>query len=93
MSNVIRASSHQQNDTNTRTGPSSYPSGGFSLRTDLGRVDEATVEAQDGDWEAVNSGTTGNNHIQTAVFSQGGNEAQAGTDLSSINFTYDAYRL
>lgn len=94
MSDILRAASGQQSESLSQDGPSSYPSGGFSIRTNLGRVDEAMVQTDDMGFDAKVSQVTDNNVLQVAVVSQdSGNEVSDSTDLSGVSFTYDAYRL
>lgn len=96
--NVMRAATHQQEEDNSVDGPASYPSGGFSVRTDLGRVDEVIVHAgESGDGQKPFDATAvvqDNNALVVSAFSQPtGVEAAAGTDLSNITFSYTAQRL
>lgn len=93
MPNILRAANGQQNESDSFAGPSSYPTGGFSHRTDLGRVDNASVELDRGDFEAHVESIDDDNNLVIQAFSQGGGEAAAGTDLSSDTFTTDSYRV
>lgn len=92
--NVLTASSGQQNEPNNVAGPSSYPTGGFSIRTNLGRVDQAIIQG-DNSARSYKVQSTPTNHIVATAHSAGssGTELASGTDLSSDNIVYDAYRL
>lgn len=92
--NILRAASGQQAETSSEAAPSSYPTGGFTVSTDLGRVDEAMVEGDDGSWEVRLDSVSSKTDLDVQVFSQDGTgEAAGGTDLSGMGITYDAKRL
>lgn len=93
MPDIIQASSGQQSVTEDVSGPSSYPSGGFSHRTDLGRVDRATAAADAGSVDSSVNTIQNNNEVVISVFSQGGGEVASGTDLSHDTYTVTANRL
>lgn len=97
---VLRAQSGQETEIQSQSGPGTYDSG-FSIRSKLGRVDEFTVDTDNGSWEAradsitsVGSGAGGQNIMVVTVFSQStAVEAPNDEDLSSVSFTTTAYRL
>ena len=94
----MRAATHQQGEMDSVTGPQTYDSGaGFSVRSDLGRVDEAEVWAgEDDDNKPFDATVTvqNDNELVIHAYSQAtGVEAADDTDLSSINFTWLAERL
>lgn len=94
MPDLLRAASGQQVQTSSESGPSSYPTGGFSIRTGLGRVDEALVQNGNASYEARLDSISDNNAIVVTMYSQGtGTELAAGTDLSDDSVTYQAKRL
>lgn len=98
MVNVLRAATHQEAEEDAVVGPASYPTGGFTIRSDLGRVDEVIVHAQEsGDNQKPFDATAevqDDNAIVVSAFSQAtGVEAAAGTDLSAITFSWTAHRL
>jgi len=80
-------------ESNTDAGPTSYPTGGFSIATGLGRISTAMVESDSGSYE-LRVQSTPTNNIVTQAFSAGTtNEVAAGTDLSGVTVTYTATRL
>ena len=96
---LLRAASGQEAavDDVAPEEPTSYPTGGFSVRSSLGRIDDASVSADDGDWEArvtaVGSGDRAN-FCNVQVYSQDGSgEAADGTDLSDTSFLLRTERL
>lgn len=94
----MRAATHQQSEMNSVSGPQSYDSAtGFSVRSDLGRVDEVEVWAGEEDSTKPFDATAevaDDNAIVISAFSQDtGVEAQDDTDLSGITFTWIAERL
>lgn len=98
MVNVLRAATHQEAEEDTVAGPTSYPTGGFTVRSDLGRVDEVIPHAGESDDGQKPFDATAlvqdDNAIVISAFSQAtGVEAQAGTDLSGIDFSWTAHRL
>lgn len=94
MPNVLRARSHQQAEADSVSGPSSYASGtGFSIRSNLGRVDEVDVEIDNASWEARAS-VADDNAIVAQFYSQGsGTEVADATDLSADTVHWTAHRL
>lgn len=92
MGDVLQASKGQQAESETLAGPSSYPTGGFSHRSDLGRVDAVHGDVDDGTQE-VTMTASDDNAVVIQAFSQGGGEIAAGTDLSGDTYTYTAHRL
>lgn len=93
MPNLLRAAQGGMSETNSESPPASYPSGGFTVSTDLGRVDEAIVQIDNASWEARLE-STDETEMVVGVYSQGsGNEAAAGTDLSDDSVSYTAARL
>lgn len=92
MGNSIRA---QRGDVlvESISGPASYPSGGFSQRVDLGRVDEADVGMDSLDRFAVVNAVNDNNAVVIQAGSYGsGGEVAAGTDLSGDTFRLEAFK-
>lgn len=88
------ARSGQVTESNDTSGPTSYPTGGFSVRTNIGRVDEALVEGDSGTNVYEKTSVGDNNAIVIQAFSQAsGGEIAAGTDLSGDTITYTAYML
>lgn len=91
--NSVRAASGQQIETDTVDGPT-YNTGGFTISTNLGRVDEFIVYANGSGYEARYASTESNNQAVVTVHSQGsGDEVGDDTDLTGETFTYTAYRL
>lgn len=103
---ILRATTQQDagevsggpNESPPNSLPTSYSTGGFSLKTSLDRVDAAHAELSNGSWETVvTSASTDNNNsfFTVEVYSQGtaGNEAEAGTDFSGDQLTYVAHKL
>lgn len=88
----LQATEGRQVEVESVDGPSSYPTGGFSARSNLGRVDESTVEAVGEAYEA-SSTVDDDNAVVIEAYSQGGGEVPAGDDISGTTFTYQAYRL
>lgn len=74
------------------TGPTSYPTGGFTVSTELGRVNSAQVDTDDPAYEARNTGASGTEFTVVAT-DPSGTEVSAGTDISSVTFNYTAKRL
>lgn len=93
MPDIFEAASGQQSTVDNVSGPSSYPSGGFSHRTDLGRVDSASVDADAGSVDASINTIQNDNEVVIEVFSQSGGEVASGTDLSHDTYTVTANRL
>lgn len=95
--NLLTAMSGQQSASDTATGPQSYDTGGFSVRTSLGRVDRATASVDNGDREARVTDTGSQdtaNYVNIQVYQQGGaGEVSQDTDLSGDEFLIDAKRL
>lgn len=93
MARILRAAKEQQSDHDSTSGPGSYSTGGFSIRTNLGRVDEFDVDAADATYEAQASVSDNNALVVEAHAQDGTGETAAGTDLSGVTFHYSAYRL
>lgn len=92
--NLMRATSGELSETSEVTGPNSYQSGGFTISTDVGRVDEASIEVSSDDtWIAQVTDTNTTSIIATVRSMDSGNEAANDTDLSAVEFTYTAHRL
>lgn len=87
---ILRAAAGEQ-QTDSLTGPSSYDSGtGFTIDTDLQRVNDMMVASDNNSWEARVASTTDNSAV-VQVYSQSTNvEAPSGQDLSSVSFVYNA---
>lgn len=80
-------------EIDTEAGPDAYPAGGFEITPDLGRIGNATVEAQDLGYTArVLDITADSNLVVGVVATDGTGEVAADTDLSGVTFTYTAYR-
>lgn len=93
MGDLLRAAEGGNFEAESNSGPSSYPTGGFSVTSDLGRIDEIILDAQNASWEAIRESTS-DNSVVVGVYSQGtGTEAAAGTDLSGVDFTHIAFQL
>lgn len=91
---ILRAQNGMQTNVDSASGPSSYPTGGFSVSTDLGRVDEASVDIDNPLYEARLDSVTSKNSLLVEAYSQAsGTELAAGTDLSTDSVTYTAHRL
>lgn len=91
--NTLRAASGQHTESDTVSGVT-YNTGGFTVNTNLGRVDEAMVEARGSLYEARFDSVISNNGLVVTVHSQAsGDELADDTDLTGENFTYTAYRL
>ena len=99
MTNVLRARSHQQTEADSVSGPSSYTSGdGFSVRSNLGRVDQVDPEIDNNLWEARLDSIASNNTMVFQFFSQSTSGASApeapdGTDFSGDKVHWTAHRL
>lgn len=85
-------------------GPSSYPSGGFTQGSDMGRVDQFMVQVDNPDVYArphsagTSSAITGSNQMVIQVYSantgnSAGTEASANSDFTNDNFVIRAFRL
>lgn len=94
MPSLLRAARGGQSAADDVSGPSSYPTGGFSVRTDLGRVDRAVAEGDslDNGYE-VTSIADDNALVIQAYDKAAGGEIAGGTDLSDDTVTYLAKRL
>jgi len=91
---ILEATQGQQNEGRSFAGPSSYPTGGFSARSDLGRVDEATVQVDNGSYDAHVESVADNNALIVQVVEEDtASEVGGGTDLSGETFVQTAYRL
>lgn len=97
--NILLAASGQQSavgDLDDQQ-PNSYSSGGFSVRSSLGRVDEASVSGQQEGQEArVTATGSGDraNYVNVQLYSQGsGNQLQADTDISGDTYILRSERL
>ena len=94
MGSILTAVKGQGLDVNSVAGPTSYNTGGFTIPTDLGRVDEATLQIDNSSFETRVDSIASNNQIAAQVFSQGsGTEASQDSDFSGDTVTYQAYRL
>jgi len=97
--NVLRTSSGQLQAADSVDGPSSYPTGGFSVNTDLGRVNTAMVDSNNDSYEARATGVgsagsgTQEGFVVVQLYSQDGTgEVDAGTDVSGTEVSYSAFR-
>lgn len=84
--------------TDTQAGPDAYPTGGFAIQTNLGRADSYDVEVNSPDYEARVTGVNNNSELNVQVFTMNFtdgavDEVADGTDLSGVEFTYEATRL
>lgn len=93
MVKILRAASGQQTAVEDGSGPTSYPSGGYSMRSKLGRVDSAHAEIDSGEYQAHVESINDNNALVIQVYSQGGSEVGGGTDLSDETVRTDSSRL
>lgn len=97
--NILRAASRQESavDSLGDQQPNSYSTGGFSVRSSLGRIDEGTVSMDNGDREArvTNIGTGDRaNWANVQVYSQDGSgEIPADTVISGDTFVLRTERL
>lgn len=96
----LRAATGEQMEIQTVTGPTSYPTGGFSVVSNLGRVDEFTVQTPSNSIHSKNHDITGYNTMVTTAFSMGTGDAAAegqeyndASNLSGDEFVLTAYRL
>ena len=94
MSSILRAAAGGQSESEEVSAPDSYPTGGFSVRSNLGRVDRALAEGDslDNGYE-VTSIASNNAMVVQAYDKAAGGEIGAGTDLSGDTVTYIAERL
>lgn len=92
MPNILTGTKGQQVEADSAAGPTSYPTGGFDRNSDLGRVDHAVAEIDNGDFVA-HVEAIADNTLTIQVFSQGGNEVADATDLSANQITAYSYRL
>lgn len=97
MGTVLRAASGQHIEVTRVTGPTSYPSGdGFSVTSDMGRVDEFTVQSPSDSVLSKNDNITGNNTMVVKAYSMTSNvnnEIEDAVDLSGDDYILTAYRL
>jgi hypothetical protein len=94
MGNLLRAATGEISDVDTVAGPDSYPTGGFSIKTSLGRISDTAVSTDAPGYEAREVGAGDPEWLRIEVHSQDGtSEVAGGTDLSGDNFTYQAFRL
>lgn len=94
MPSLLRAMEGGQTEADETSGPSSYPTGGFSVRSNLGRVDRAMAEIDDLDTGVeVTSVSDDNALIVQAYDKAAGGEIASGTDLSDNTVTHFATRL
>jgi len=85
------ARSGQLQETDHVSGPNSYATGGFSVRTNIGRVDNQIVEGDNATYE-FRASVADNNAIVVSAYSQStGTEVAANTDLSGVTVTYTAF--
>jgi hypothetical protein len=92
--NVLRAASGQEQDVRSVSGPSSYPTGGFSVRADIGRVSEAITQGDSVDNGYVVTAINDSNALVVQAYDKAaGGEIAGGTDLSDDSITYFANRL
>lgn len=102
MSNVTRAASGEEAETDTVNGADSYSTGGISIGTNLGSVDDATVEVDNPNYQAQVEGTSGP-HLTVVLYtatvdtttsnasqSVDWSEVADATDISADWFTYTA---
>lgn len=96
MSNATLLRGGQQLEVDSVDGPdNSGDDTGFEIKTNLGRVDQATVQSDDSDYYAASevSDDASDNTITVTVFEQDGDaEVTDDTDLSDSTFTYTAIR-
>lgn len=97
--NILRAATGQQSSVDTLDDqqPGSYSTGGFSVRSSLGRVDDATVSVDSPDYEARVTGTGDDdraNYANIQIYSQDGTgEVAADTDITEDTFVLRTNRL
>lgn len=76
------------------TATESYQSGGFSVRSSMGRVDNVIVEGDSDTRTYEATSIDDDNAIVVQAFNRSdGSEAGEGTDLSDDTITYRASRL
>lgn len=94
MTNILRASAGGMTEQESLSGPESYPTGGFSVRSNLGRVNNVIVDGDSDTYEYEASSIDDNNAFVVQAWDRSdGTEAGAGTDLSEETVTYSAARL
>lgn len=92
--NKLVAQSGQVTEADSTSGPGSYPTGGFSIQTNIGRVDQAMVEGDNGTYDyELNSVASHNVVVVQAYNNSTGSEVSSNTDLSGDTITYAAYML
>lgn len=84
--------------TDTQAGPDAYAAGGFTIETNLGRTDTYNVEVNSEAYEARVTDVVNNGELNVQVyemnFTDGAvDEVADGTDLSGVEFIYEATRL
>lgn len=96
----MQAASGQVMEMQTVTGPTSYPNGdGFTVQSDLGRVDNFIVQTDSGTIETRNDSVVNNNQMVVKAYTANtsGNtpydEVTNDNDLSGDNFTLFASKL
>lgn len=98
--NKLRAATGKLSEVDTVSGPATYNTGGFTINTNLGRVNEAlvnffgTAPSSVAAHEARLQSIVSNNGLLVTVHSQDtGDEFADNTDLSDAEFSYNAHRL
>lgn len=91
---VLNAASGQLEEQTSVSGPNSYDAtNGFSISTNLPRVDEAQTQISAGSVETRVESIASDNTIVVSVFSAAsGGELPADTTLSQDTITYSAYQ-
>lgn len=84
--------------TDTQPGPDAYPAGGFTIDTNLGRADTYDVEVDSEAYESRITGVNNNSELNVQVYEMNFTdgavaEVADGTDLSGVEFMYEATRL
>lgn len=91
---LINSSTGKAVDSDSVSGPDSYPSGGFEVSTDVLRASAAQVATDEIGTDArVTDTIDSNTLVVEAVDEATGSEVTGGTDLSGTEFTYTARKL
>lgn len=96
----MRAATHQQVEDDSVPGPETYPSGGFTIDSGLGRVDEVIVtagESADSGSKPFDATATVQNHneilVQAHSQASGVEVADQTEGLQNVTFSWTAQRL
>jgi hypothetical protein len=90
MADILRTATGETQSGSDDSPPSSYPSGGYSLDTDLYRVSNALVEIDNNDLEARATSYDSNTVIVEVFSEDTGSEVSGGFDLSTDEVGYTA---